>query len=285
MRIALVLAALPSLAFADDTVDHPQRAEFLDYLGGQGCTLSFDSVEGAETAGIAREDIQEIAAAALESGDATEQGAYIVFSQDVCSIRMPEITSKYSVDDPVIRAGAPYINETREFGDVIETFEGCFIEDATTMFAELEDYDPRAGFGAFIDFMGASLISGDVRFYTTSPLKSPRGFQIVSGEQCSKAPNVQMINESHPYLLDGFAEYVRFVGKVTQCGDPIGFEAGPFTAEMQGYDHSLDVTEQPPINAWLDFEFLFITMAAGWHEGMTDVDRGTPRPPLCHYPN
>ncbi len=34
-------------------------------------------------------------------------------------------------------------------------------------------------------------------------------------------------------------------------------------------------------NAWLLFEFQVIAMGAGWYEGMTFIERGTPRPPLC----
>lgn len=284
MRLALILSVAASPCFSQaNTSTNAQRAEFLSFLGGHGCTLSPASVDGAEAAGTPREAIREFTAAALETGDATEQGAYIVFTPSVCQIRLPDIVSKYSVDHPVIRANSPYIRETIEGDGETIVEEGCFLADATLVFAELEDFDPRAGFDAFLAFMAAGLMSGDVRFYETSPLRTPYGFQLTAGEGCDQAPNIERINASHSFLTEGFADYVRFVGRATECGDPITLEAGLFAANLQGYDHSLEAEDQQNINAWLDFEFLFITMAAGWHEGMTDVDRGTPRPPLCHY--
>ena len=278
MRVALVLslAASPCLAQTDGDA-RAVRAQFLSFLGGHGCTLSPDSVDEAVAAGTARETIRDLTEAALQVGEAKEQGAYIVFDDDVCQVRLPDIVSKYTVDDPEIRAGSPYVQN--------EIAEGCFVEDAFTLFAELEEFDPRAGFEAFITFVGAGIISGDVRFYGTSPQSTPQGFQIVTGPDCYMAPNIEQINDSHSFIADGFADYVRLVGRATECGDPVSQEAGLFAADLQGFDHSVDVEDQPPVNAWLDFEFLFITMAAGWHEGMTDVDRGTPRPPLCHYRN
>lgn len=284
MRLALALSVAVSPCLAQtEGVGTQQRADFLSLLGGHGCTLSVDSVDAAETAGTPREVVRDITAAALEDGSASEQGAYIVFADTVCQIRLPDIISKYATTDPEIRAGAPYVRETFERGGESYVEEGCFVEDAFNLFAEFENYDPRAGFDAFIAFTGAGLISGDVRFYATSPLTTPKGFQIVTGDGCADAPNVDQITENHQFLEQGFADYVRFVGRATECGDPVALEAGPFTAQLQGFDHSLDLADQLPINAWMDFEFLFITMAAGWHEGMTDLSRGTPRPPLCHY--
>lgn len=286
MRLALALSVAAAPCFAQTDLDvHPQSARFLTYLGGHGCTLSPDSVDGAVAQGILRDDILEITGAALENGEAREQGDYIVFADTSCEIRLPEIASKYSVTDAVIREGSPYVREVFEDGDLTIVEEGCFVDDAFTMFAELEEFDPRAGFAAFMAFTGAGIISGDVRFYATSPLSTPKGFQITTGPDCDSAPNVAQINASHRFLNEGFGEYVRFVGRATECGDAISHEAGPFAADLQGFNPSLDIDDQPPINAWLDFEFLFITMAAGWHEGMSDVDRGTPRPPLCHYSN
>jgi len=284
LLLALIASSVPVLTFAEGA-EHPRRAELLTFMGGHGCTLSPDSVDAAEAAGMPRGAIQDITQSALENGEASEQGAYIVFSESACQIRLPDIVSKYTAEDAVIRAGAPYVRETFQDGDITAIDEGCFVEDAVLLFAELEDFDPRAGFEAFLAFTAAGLIAGDVRFYETSPLKTPKGFQVISGAECGSAPNVEQINANHSFLLDGFADYVRFVGARTECGDAIAYEVGPYVAELQGYDHSLDVDDQAAINAWLDFEFLFITMAAGWHEGMTDVDAGTPRPPLCHYPD
>lgn len=253
------------------------------FLGALGCTVSEASRDALADAGFLEPYTNAIIDDALMRGVARQYGSYVVLDESVCTIRLPEITSRFSVDDPEVRALAPFIREEYSDGERIRVEEECFLEDPARAFTLFNGGAGPEGFNDFIAFIGAGIIAGDVRFYTTSPLVTPPGFQIVTGE-CAEVANIADIQASHAHIASHFGEYVRFVGANTVCGEPVTHEAGVFTAEMQGYDMDVDISDQPPVNAMLQFEFLFITMAAGWHAGMTGTDRGTPRPPLCHYP-
>jgi hypothetical protein len=36
-------------------------------------------------------------------------------------------------------------------------------------------------------------------------------------------------------------------------------------------------------NAWLGLELQIIVLGLGWQEGASLTERGTPRPPVCHF--
>ena len=270
--LACLAAAQP--AWADDGLT--------EFLGGQGCTIGGESSAAARDAGYTSAQILELAEAALAAGDAARHGNYVVLDGDICTIRLPQIPSRYSTDTPKIRAVAPFVREVYDLGGTETVDEGCFLGGGSDLFRSLEGGDPKAGFEAYIAFIGSGLTSGDLRFYEISPLKTPVGFQIMTGEACTQGANYDDINRSHDFIDSGFADYVRFVGANTPCGEDVTAGATQFAAQMQGFDFDRDLLDQPRINAWLAFEFDFITRAAGWYEGMTDTDRGTPRPPLCH---
>ncbi|WP_375281764.1 hypothetical protein [Pseudooctadecabacter sp.] len=256
-----------------------------DFLGGQGCTIGAESSAAARDAGFTSAQILALAEAALASGNAARHGNYVVLDADICTIGLPQIPSRYTVDTPDIRAASPYIREVYDLGGTETVDEGCFLGGGSDLFRSLEGGDPKAGFEAYMAFIGSGLIAGDLRFYEISPLKTPAGFQIMTGEACAAVANADDIARSHAFIDSGFADYVRFVGANTPCGENVTFQATQYIAQMQGFDFDRDLLDQPRINAWLALEFDFITRAAGWYEGMTDTDRGAPRPPLCHVPS
>jgi hypothetical protein len=248
----------------------------IDFLGGQGCTIGTDSRAAALAAGFDAAAMDALVAGTLADGRASQQGAYVVLNEATCTIRLPDITSAYTVTSPEVRA------MTSANGALGEP--GCFLSDGPTAFAALHGGDVDAGFADYIAFVGAGLISGDLRFHAPSPLATPAGFQVLTGD-CSQVPNIDAIRRSHAFLASRFGDYIRAVGAEIPC-NAAGFGGGALDlpARMQGADPALPLEDQPEINAWLWFEYEMIAMAAGWHEGMTGTEKGTPRPPLCHYP-
>lgn len=273
-------------AFAGAVLASPVAAEtpLVAFLGGHGCTIGAQSADAARGAGFTSDAILALAEGALADGQAARHGDYVVLDAGLCTIRLPQITAAYTVDTPEIRAASPFVRNVYGLGGTEAVDEGCFLGGGSDLFRSLQGGDPKAGFEAYIAFVGAGIVSGDLRFYEISPLKTPFGFQIMTGETCSTVAAFDDIARSHRFIEDGFAEYVRFVGEHTVCGEDLTFQATQFIAQMQGLDFEKDLLDQPRINAWLGFEFDFITRAAGWYEGMTDIDRGVPRPPLCHVP-
>lgn len=274
---ATVLAIAAGPAAADEAL--------LGYMGGQGCTFGVDSMVGAVAAGFDAEEIDLLISNMLNTGQASQQGIWVVLDKTACTIRLPDIQSELTVESPEIQAIAPYIREEYDLGDGPVVDEGCFMEDAFTMFEALSGGDPDRANADYLRFLGASMIAGEARFYSTSPLSTPRGLQVMTGE-CARAPNVATIQASQAVLANKFGDFVRQVGPRTPCGEDLTYEAARIVAQLQGVDVMADdLSDEDLFNAWLYFEWTIISMAAGWYEGMSATERGTPRPPLCHYPD
>ena len=270
--IPLLLAATPALA--DD-------ASLIAFMGGQGCTFGTDSRTAAEAAGHSAASIDTLIATALSDGRAEQQGAYVVLNAETCTIRLPDIASKYTVRSPEIIAVTSAI-DAHTGRDGLDDEPGCFLREPYAVFDALNGGAAGAGFADYIAFVAAGIISGDLRFYAPSPLATPVGYQSVAGA-CADVPNIDDIHRSHAFIESDFGAYIRILGSETACDGGWSENAMPYTAEIQGYQPGAPEEDQPEINAWLFFEYDTIAMAAGWHDGMTGTARGKPRPPLCHY--
>ena len=275
------LCGLPLLLFAAPA-GAEGNAELLDFMGGQGCTIGADSRTAATGAGFAADAIDALAASALANGTGQQQGDYLVLDRTVCTILLPEIQSRFTVDSPEIRAIISPMDHYAADGE-----RGCFLMDPIEHFIRLYDGDEAAAQKGYIAFLAAGIISGNLRFYAPSPLATPVSWQVLSGD-CSDVPNIQDIRRSHAFIASGFGEYIRLTREETRCEDaPADFGARDFSVAQQGADPQalLERTfEGLEVNAWIWFEYDLITMAAGWHEGVDPKSRGNPRPPLCHMP-
>ena len=269
----LLLAATPALA---------DEAALIAFMGGQGCSIGADSRTAAIAAGHDASAIDALIKTTLADGRAKQERAYTVLNGATCTIRLPDITSPYTVTSPEILAITSPIDEYVG-KDGFDDEPGCFVRNAFDVFDTLNGGERGAGFDDYIAFLGAGLISGDLRFYATSPLRTPMTFQNVTGD-CAKVPNIDAIRRSHAFIESGFGDHIRILGAEASCDDGRSAHPMPYIAEIQGYLPGVLEEDQPEINAWLWFEYDMITMAAGWHEGLTGTAEGTPRPPLCHYP-
>jgi hypothetical protein len=252
----------------------------LDFMGGQGCTFGPDSRAAAVDAGFAEADVDAAVDKALAGGDARREGTYVVLEAQVCTIRMPEINSPYTVTSPEIAAFTSAVDAF-----VSEGQPGCFLQDAPAWFDLLKGGEQGAGFFDYADFVAAGLVSGDITLYREAPLETPRGFQIVVGD-CAKVPQIEGIRRSHAILKQSFDPIIRSWGASTVC-EPFGRfprEIEDMLVRLQGGDPAV-YEPQDGVNSWMQLQLFIISAAAGWHEGMTGTEKGVMRPPLCHYPS
>ncbi|MFZ1340926.1 MAG: hypothetical protein WAS26_17940 [Paracoccaceae bacterium] len=267
--LAFVLAARPALG---------DEAALIAFMGGQGCTIGADSRTAAAAAGHDAAAVDALAAAALADGRGKQEGAYVVLNEATCTIRLPDITSPYTVNSPEIVAITSAIDAYAPEGE-----PGCFIENLVDDFAALNGGDLDAGLRDFLAFTASGIIAGDLRFYSPSPLRTPISWQVVTGA-CAELQDIDAIRRSHAFIASGFGSYIRLLASETACPDGWNPRTMRFAAEIQGTDPAIPTEDQPEINAWLGFEYDLIAFAAGWHEDLTATSPGTPRPPLCHYP-
>lgn len=271
MRLALAFVLMGGPVAAQDDA----RDAMLDFYGAHGCTVSADSLAAAVLEGFDPSELQRLAMTEQALGTASAQGDYIVFGEAVCTIRLPEITAIMDVSDPRLRAQTSAVDA---YPDAL----GCFLEDPFEVFNTAMGGDASKGGFEYIKFLAASIITGEARFYSEDPLVSPFGFQVTMGA-CATAPIIPDIRANHSYIADNFGEYIRVIGAVTPCDGGFSGAAQRVAAQIQGVDITKELDTQPVINAWLYFEYDLITMAAGWHEGLTGTTRGVPRPPLCYF--
>ena len=103
---------------------------------------------------------------------------------------------------------------------------------------------------------------------------------------CAQVPGMGDISRSQLHISDSaFGSYMRLRMKAVDCDKPgHAPELAGFVATLQGADPQAVAKAEPPVNAWLWFEYDLIAFGAGWLDGASWVYKGDPRPPLCHYP-
>lgn len=272
MRQAAVASALVLLAQAASA-----ETTLADFLGAKGCTLGPKERAQAIEAGLSGKQVDAEIDTALKAGTASQQGRFVVLSEEICTIRLPEITTDTRLDAPEIKLRTTAFDQFAAHGD-----EGCFLQDVSVYFRE-RDPSP-AGNDSFLRFYAAHILTGDLTFYSPSPLRTPPGLQVMRGA-CGKVKAAGDIRRAQGHVTDvNFGKYIRWQMAQTDCADRTGTPvAMQFTAELQGVEPGAMEEPDPPINAWLWFEFDLIAMAAGWREGMSWTSKGSLRPPLCHY--
>jgi hypothetical protein len=226
-------------------------------------------------------EIERLVDQSLAEGTAQREGNYVVLSESVCDIRVPDLSSPYSASSPEIVA---MTSEPGVFA--ADGFPGCFLNDPSGAFDALRGEGEGSGFLDYIRFVGAGIAAGELSFYGTSPVSVPPGFMVVQGT-CAEIPQKDDIQRSQLMLQALFGPMIREMGEENTCGP----EAMP-TATIEQMDALIRRQGGDPesvenvgdgVNAWIWMEIFMLTAAAGWHEGMSATEKGTPRPPLCHY--
>ncbi|GHC58417.1 hypothetical protein [Neogemmobacter tilapiae] len=274
MKIGFALIPLLVLTTSPVAAD---QAELLEFMGGQGCTFGADSRAAAVEAGFAEADIDALTTTALLDGAANQEGAYVVLSEELCTIRLPDIPSRYKTTSPEIVAITSAVDAFVADGD-----HGCFLLEPIEAFDKFKGGAKGAGYLDYLRFVASAMVAGDLTAYGTDPLHIFPGFQVVTGN-CAQIPHIQDIQRSHQTLAFVFGPMIRKVGAERECGDDDRY--------VLNDAHSAELLRRQkvaqlgfvPANEWMWAEVTFIAIGAGWYENMTATEMGTPRPPLCHY--
>jgi hypothetical protein len=249
----------------------------LDYLARHGCTQAASEVGASWDEGFPVAQVEDYVSGLVRDGLAAEQGAFVVLDPSVCTVRLPQIETTWRLDAPEILALTSAV-------DAYSGQPGCFLRDISGFFSERYE-DPVRALDEYSRFLAAHLLSGDVRFFSASPLVTPVGWQVMTGA-CAEVPEADDIAASHTYISDAsFAGYIAHLRENDTCfADHMG-SAGDAARVVQGIDLATgEGPEGAPFNAFLDLEYMVITLAMGWRLGASMEDRGLSRPPLCAWP-
>jgi hypothetical protein len=264
--LLVVVCAAPAIAAPEKTL--------IDILAGYGCTLAPDSRAAALAEGYTNLTIDTRIAEMVTAGQAVRQGDYVVLDPETCTMRLPVITPPLMLDDARVAdivARAPF--------DGAAGADVCFLTNAAHIFAPAYGADNAAAMQTYAQFVAAHVIAGELRLYGTDLLSTPLGGRVLAGD-CAGGPDETAIRASHAALSAHLDAWVRATAADTVC-DGSAFDGGDV---MLAQRLQAEADPSATVNAWMGMEYLFIAMAAGWVDGMTWEDRGSPRPPMCHYP-
>ncbi|MGH1459551.1 MAG: hypothetical protein ACRBBT_11695 [Paracoccaceae bacterium] len=256
MRAALVaflLWAAPALA---------GEAELLEGLGAQGCVIGADAAP----------ELRALADQALGQGTARQQGDWVLLPEEICTIRLPQIETSLSFDDPELR------KVISDLDPASQEAPGCFLDTSDLGFnlSLSRGWAPQQAFDEMNRFIAAMLIAGEMTFYSDDLLRTPMGFQRISGP-CADVADIDAMRRNSAQMVQHFGAYIRWQGETLTCGGGATADFGAAAAKMS------ELSGGQTGNVWMPLEYLFIGLAAGWLEGAGPRARGLPRPPLCHY--
>lgn len=255
---SLLLVTASGLAAADGKT-------VMEFLEGEGCVWADTLHTKAADAGLDIAAVEARVTEALDDGLARQDGSWIVLSEAVCTIRLPDIAPPRIVTD--LHRDA--------FTSAPDAYDhpGCFLNgpDLLEHLVETGVEDRNRAQDAYLRFLASGIISGDVRFYSDDALATPPGFQVFGGT-CADVPTLPAIRQNHALLVAQFGKVLRAVARQTNCDENIVATLQLETADLPGNT-----------NPWMFIEIRTIAQAAGWFEGLTYTDPGVPRPPLCHY--
>ena len=263
--IACAIAA-PVLAQDDN-----RENSLLEFFAGQGCAIGPTTRAAAIAAGYSSHEIDLLGARAWPDSGTVWTRGWLVLPPSICQIRLPEVNSLIQFSDPEVIASlsAP---------DAYEGEPGCFLSGdiLQEQVQKTRNWDKDTAFIEYLRFLSASLLSGDLAFYSDDPLRTPAGFIVAKGK-CSDIPLMPEIKRNHALLIKHFDAFIRANAAEITCA------YGETIMGAKWHDIADTITDGKNSNAWLSFEFLIIEMGAGWYEGINFTNHGTPRPPVCHY--
>lgn len=255
------------------SVASAQPASLADFMVDQACAIGPQTRSAAIAAGHDAKAVDALIASAQQNSKTVKTGQWLVLSSAQCRIKPPVINSAIKLSDPEVRASISSPTVPMADGEV-----GCFL-DTSRLFEELRrtrSWDEERLHQEYLRMLGASMVSGELSFYSSDPLRTPM-FQLTTGE-CAKLPHMADIQRSHENLIALFDPLIRANAANVECAR----RASPLTHELHEIARTL--SKGTITNAWAGMEIKLIAMGAGWYEGISATNPGTPRPPLCHYP-
>jgi len=247
----------------------------IEFFSERGCAIGPITKLAAIDAGFELEKINQLSDDARKENGTVVTGDWLVLSPAICKMKPPKISNRILPTDQEVLESVSAIDAYASGGD-----PGCFLdsEKLQNLVQKTRNWDEDTAFLEYLKFLSSSIISGDLSFYSDSPLRTPVGFILTSGK-CAEIPLMPEIMRNHTLLVKHFDEYIR---ASTNAGDVI-CGPGESMMSMEWHDIANDITNGKNTNAWWWFEFQIIAMGAGWYEGISPTNKGSPRPPICHY--
>ena len=272
MSRRLLLAALTLLLGSGGALGQDVSVE--ERLAAYGCVVGPRHSMGVEPpSSELHAKLQSYANAALDRGQAERQGDWIVLGPDHCTIIPPVIETTYDIESPLVQRHVSDIDAYAEFGE-----HGCFIasEGIEKDLVALEGLTPAEATLAYLRMIAQGVESGRVTFFSDDPLRTPSGFQVLTGA-CAEVPQIDAMRRSQELMLEHFDMVVRENAKRVACAPNVN------SVTMEIAQVLSDATGGASENEWTIMDFLLLSIGAGWVEGVTATQRGTPRPPICSY--
>jgi hypothetical protein len=244
------------------------------FLEVNGCVVGPSTLALAVAQKIDQQAFKDYATAMRAQPGNVTTGQWLVLAPEVCTIQLPLIESEIKITDPEVIASFSDINAFAKDGDI-----GCFLDgDKLTkplVVTRMWTFDKVQE--EYVRFLGASIIAGDLSFYSPDPLRTPPGIILMRGA-CANTPDMPEIKQNNALLLKHFGEMLR---ADVAAGEAICEMGGGPSYKMPEIIEK--VTGNQSSNAWMFFEVKLIALAAGWFEGTSSSSQGIPRPPLCRY--
>ena len=247
----------------------------LDFFARKGCAIGPSTRAAARQAGLDQAAIDALADKWRDDPETVATGDWLVLPPQACTMTLPVVESALKLTDPDVQAAFSAADAYAG-----EDSPGCFLDGdklrETT--AVTRGWTADQAMIEYLRLVAQSMASGDLTFYTDSPLLTPYGIHLTTGSCGEVLPYREDARRGHEYLVENFDMIVRRnLQKVTcEYGGswPAHDEAERLHNELQGISQ----------HACLGFEAYLIVLGAGWYEGASLTEKGTPRPPLCHYP-
>lgn len=270
MRAPLPVLALPlALNLACAAQAQGAGPDPLDFFAGQGCAIGPATRAAARQAGLEAAAIDALAEAAAGNPGTIRTGDWLVLPPDMCRMRPPDIESEIALTDPEVAASITPIDEYESLGGW-----GCFL-DMDRLLERLpaeRGWSKERAYAAYRQLVAGGLARGELAFFSTDPLVTPWGIQVVTGDCGADLPDIDLIRADHDHLVANFDAIIRASAVGTEC-----------TYGAIGTFFPFEEDKAPP-NVWTGFQAMLITLGAGWQEGISLTEKGVPRPPLCQYP-
>ncbi|MFS8151269.1 hypothetical protein [Vreelandella titanicae] len=250
-----------------------------DFFAGEGCAIGPTTRHAALAEGFQESDIDALVNEVKLDEHTVVTGEWVVLPPDKCTIRLPSPSGALALSDPeVVAATSSTITYYSEAYSDKEDL-GCFLSSPKlhNNLRQSRGWDEYTISLEYTRMLSSAIAQGNASFYSSSPLRTPPGYQILTGD-CAYVQMMPQIRESHAFLRDHFDDLVRTLGQSLACDSDANL--------VMVYNENVAGTleEETPSNEWQGMEIMVIAMGAGWYENRSITDPGTPRPPLCYYP-
>ncbi|MFP3382665.1 hypothetical protein [Tritonibacter sp. SIMBA_163] len=156
----------------------------------------------------------------------------------------------------------------------------CLLGGASEIASELQQtrgWSQDRSFRAAVALIASGLKQGELTFFSDDILVTPPGY-VLTAPACWTPEEQAAITSSHAMLEQHFGMFVRARGAETSCDT---FDVSDALMGREAHLLWKELAGEAPENAWIGIEVISGALGAGWFEGASIADRGTPRPPLC----